>query len=81
MEMLVTIIKSFPAKGRTYQAGEFIRVKHGQRLIDKGYARHLNTNDTAEILDEYVQYAKKIFKDKEQIVSTEKTKYMQGILF
>jgi hypothetical protein len=81
MEVLVTVIKAFPTNGKSYRPGEFIRVKDGQKLIDRGYARHLTKDEAIEILDGYIQYAKNIFRDKEQIIPAEKVRYVQGMLF
>ena len=60
MGVLITL-KPIRLNGEIVQPGTTVRVENEQGLIDKGYARHLNPEETQEILSEYVKYAGKVF--------------------
>ena len=80
MEILKTL-KPLKVSGELLRPGEMFKAQEGEWLIDLGYVRHLTKDEAMEILDEYVRYAKMIFKDREQTIPTEKVKHVQGILF
>ena len=67
MGVLITL-KPIRMNGEIVQTGTMIRVENEQGLIDQGYARHLNPEETQEILSEYVKYAEEIFGETTKVL-------------
>ncbi|MCX5803484.1 MAG: hypothetical protein NTU69_08150 [Proteobacteria bacterium] len=77
---ILKTLRLLKLNGEILQPGEMFRTPNEQGLVDKGYARHLNKDETAAILDEYVLYAERMFNDKSR-QQNPPVKHVQGILF
>ena len=77
--MLLKVIRELNLNGRTISPGEHISTKNPEQFIQHGLARQLRGEEVRDILDEYVQYAERIFNRKE-VLRTPQAKYVQGNL-
>lgn len=78
--MLLKITQELKLNGRTISPGEHISTRNPEQFLQRGLARHLTREETREILDEYVQYAKGVFSEKNRH-PTSTIKQGQGLLF
>jgi hypothetical protein len=67
MGVLITL-KPIRLNGEIVQPGTMVRVENEQGLTDRGCARHLNPEETQEILSEYVKYAEMIFGETTKVL-------------
>jgi hypothetical protein len=81
MELLIAL-RSIRSGNELLKAGDKFLIDDGQGLVDRGYARRLTQNETGAILDDYVQYARRLFAEEPEnkTVWQERTTVVQGSL-
>ena len=76
---ILTVLKPIKLQGEILLPGEMFKAIDSQLLIDRGYARRLNRDETKVILDGYIRFAERIF-NKNEVLKKSQVGYIQGAL-
>lgn len=60
---ILRALKEMKLNGKLIHADEYIRADNPELFPQQKYVRNLTKDETAEILDEYVEYSEKLFSE------------------